>query len=747
MKNPLRKRHLAMLFAIALLLSPAALQPAANADLPGFSVSAWAFNWGGLWRREFRVRELARWYRHYNWRTDIRLWLSRRAEGVWVTRQAVTQFTCRSHCVLRNPTGGPGVWRIWRTFSAVDIRRFRAHYRVSWVGHLNPVVGDAAPPPNVIGGLNSRFTLVQDHLEITTPMEPRDPIPSTPFNEAVMIMDENGIQHFLGEPGFEQMPDTAQNPDGFQFVSTAASTENLPPALMRINDPPAVGQPGMALIQPGVLVEWLVDQNGNVQVDRDMNGVPDPILSPGVLGGQKHQGLIEMPMNGVPVGGEVEIDLDEGNTPLNLHCWMLDQNGEVLGAAPGQIIVGPPVDLNGDGEADPNTAIGGPIPMNPTVRDEFDQISPTMAPVDFGIVQEGPPTATELNQFNLRLQQAGFNPIFPPFQFCIRAVRNRHIWGIDRRFVMDTWLHHWKWFISHHFNLTARAHRVWITRAALSGFMSNHHHFVVGQPPTWTMHTLVNLRFFRVCYRIHCPRPNRLRIKIDQLFAVVPVHPDDPNSQLMLITTECNENRLFQTVPPDVLAGLQPDPFPVGPDGTLVEDIDPVNGTLDIGGGGTGIFDGNLDVLAANPGTMQTVAMVGNDDFELANNDNQLQLYCWLLNPNGTIATDTFDTGAGQPPITFTVDPAVAQPVFRDELGNPMPNPTMLDFTMQADAPPACPGDVNGDGMVGLADIAGITTCWNQPAACNPGADQNGDGSIGLADIAIVTSNWAAVCP
>ncbi len=71
----------------------------------------------------------------------------------------------------------------------------------------------------------------------------------------------------------------------------------------------------------------------------------------------------------------------------------------------------------------------------------------------------------------------------------------------------------------------------------------------------------------------------------------------------------------------------------------------------------------------------------------------------------------------------------------------------VLFISPRAASTPACPGDVNGDGMVGLADIAGITTCWNQPAACNPGADQSGDGTIGLADIAVVTSNWATTCP
>ncbi len=61
--------------------------------------------------------------------------------------------------------------------------------------------------------------------------------------------------------------------------------------------------------------------------------------------------------------------------------------------------------------------------------------------------------------------------------------------------------------------------------------------------------------------------------------------------------------------------------------------------------------------------------------------------------------------------------------------------------------PPACPGDVNGDLLVGLADVAIITQNWMlavPPAP--PAADQNGNGTIGLGDIAIVTSNWATNC-
>ena len=48
-----------------------------------------------------------------------------------------------------------------------------------------------------------------DDLQIVLPMTLADPNPSRPFNEAVMIIDENGVQHFQGQPGFEIPPDIA----------------------------------------------------------------------------------------------------------------------------------------------------------------------------------------------------------------------------------------------------------------------------------------------------------------------------------------------------------------------------------------------------------------------------------------------------------------------------------------------------------------------------------------------------------
>ncbi len=60
---------------------------------------------------------------------------------------------------------------------------------------------------------------------------------------------------------------------------------------------------------------------------------------------------------------------------------------------------------------------------------------------------------------------------------------------------------------------------------------------------------------------------------------------------------------------------------------------------------------------------------------------------------------------------------------------------------------PACPGDVNGDNTVGLADIAVLTMNWTLGVPPAPAAaDLDGDGSIGLGDIAVVTMNWGAIC-
>jgi hypothetical protein len=55
-----------------------------------------------------------------------------------------------------------------------------------------------------------------------------------------------------------------------------------------------------------------------------------------------------------------------------------------------------------------------------------------------------------------------------------------------------------------------------------------------------------------------------------------------------------------------------------------------------------------------------------------------------------------------------------------------------------------CVGDLDGDGSVGGADLAGILTAWGttDPCAANIRADLNGDGIVDGADLAMVLDAW-----
>jgi hypothetical protein len=58
------------------------------------------------------------------------------------------------------------------------------------------------------------------------------------------------------------------------------------------------------------------------------------------------------------------------------------------------------------------------------------------------------------------------------------------------------------------------------------------------------------------------------------------------------------------------------------------------------------------------------------------------------------------------------------------------------------------PGDLNGDGFVGIADLNIVLSNWNQnvPPA-DPLADPSGDDFVGIADLNVVLGNWNAGTP
>lgn len=58
------------------------------------------------------------------------------------------------------------------------------------------------------------------------------------------------------------------------------------------------------------------------------------------------------------------------------------------------------------------------------------------------------------------------------------------------------------------------------------------------------------------------------------------------------------------------------------------------------------------------------------------------------------------------------------------------------------------PGDLNGDGFVGITDLNIILTNWNQSVPpANSTADPSGDGFVGILDLNLVLGNWNAGTP
>ena len=53
--------------------------------------------------------------------------------------------------------------------------------------------------------------------------------------------------------------------------------------------------------------------------------------------------------------------------------------------------------------------------------------------------------------------------------------------------------------------------------------------------------------------------------------------------------------------------------------------------------------------------------------------------------------------------------------------------------------------DLNGDGVVGRADVNRVVTGFGLPEAENSAEDVNGDGTVDILDLAVVGSNFGAV--
>ena len=55
----------------------------------------------------------------------------------------------------------------------------------------------------------------------------------------------------------------------------------------------------------------------------------------------------------------------------------------------------------------------------------------------------------------------------------------------------------------------------------------------------------------------------------------------------------------------------------------------------------------------------------------------------------------------------------------------------------------AMPGDVTGDGVVGIDDLLAVLAAWGSCAERVCPADGDGDGLVGASDLLIVLGNWS----
>jgi hypothetical protein len=65
-----------------------------------------------------------------------------------------------------------------------------------------------------------------------------------------------------------------------------------------------------------------------------------------------------------------------------------------------------------------------------------------------------------------------------------------------------------------------------------------------------------------------------------------------------------------------------------------------------------------------------------------------------------------------------------------------------LDPTTHVDSFMPVPGDVDGDGLVTVADLVDVILAWG-PCAGLCAADLNADGVVGVEDLVIVILNWS----
>jgi hypothetical protein len=136
-----------------------------------------------------------------------------------------------------------------------------------------------------------------------------------------------------------------------------------------------------------------------------------------------------------------------------------------------------------------------------------------------------------------------------------------------------------------------------------------------------------------------------------------------------------------------------------------------------------GTLDDNLQVQASSPCIdAGNSNLVPADALDLDGDSNLIERTPFDL----AGATRTFDdparpnTGVGTPPV---------------------------DMGAYESNPPACPGDLNGDNVVSLSDLATLLSNFGRSGASYSDGDLNQDGNVDLNDLALMLSRFGATCP
>ncbi len=75
------------------------------------------------------------------------------------------------------------------------------------------------------------------------------------------------------------------------------------------------------------------------------------------------------------------------------------------------------------------------------------------------------------------------------------------------------------------------------------------------------------------------------------------------------------------------------------------------------------------------------------------------------------------------------------------QMAAPATNPDTGESGVVLLTPITPPGDLDGDGQVGIADLLALLAAWGPCAGC--AADLDGDGAVGITDLLLVLANWS----